>query len=52
MNLQPDYYMKCYRMQVVQKGFSAVLLCDRAEMSDVWSMNPLPCQRLPSLQRV
>jgi hypothetical protein len=28
-NLQPDYYMKYYRMQVVQKGSSVIKRCDR-----------------------
>ena len=29
-NLQPDYYMKYYRMQVVQTGCSVVMRCDRS----------------------
>src|SRR6266508_3783300 len=28
-NLQPDYYMKYYRMQVVETGFSVIKRCDR-----------------------
>jgi len=28
-NLQPDYYMKYYRMQVVQTGSSLIKRCDR-----------------------
>ena len=28
-NLQPDYYIKYYRMQVVQTGSSVIKRCDR-----------------------
>jgi hypothetical protein len=43
-NLQPDYYMKYYRMQVVQRGRSVLIRCDRASPA---TRTQCPSERFP-----